>query len=218
MGGFGSGRPSIYGRRRVESCRSLDVNRLKRAGCLKPGWCGVWQWTRDGEQIASINFSAAQNSVALSYRVRIDSEDWEDIRERVPFITTACCYGGTRPYFLCPGVVNGRPCGRRVVKLYIGGHYFLCRHCYRLSYASQGEDALDRATRRREKLSARLATVYGDDNHPSFFPQRPKGMWHQTYERRCAEIIAAEERADAIFTIKAGRMLARFGHPDFADI
>ena len=38
MGGFGSGRPSGQGGRdKVEECRSLDVNRLHREGCLRRG-------------------------------------------------------------------------------------------------------------------------------------------------------------------------------------
>jgi hypothetical protein len=38
MGGFGSGRPSGGGRDKVEACRSIDVNRLHREGCLRGGW------------------------------------------------------------------------------------------------------------------------------------------------------------------------------------
>jgi hypothetical protein len=36
MGGLGSGRPGGSGRDTVEACRSLDVNRLHREGCLGP--------------------------------------------------------------------------------------------------------------------------------------------------------------------------------------
>ena len=50
MGGLGSGRPSRGGRDKVEECRSLDVNRLHREGCLRPEWVGNWHWTRDGER------------------------------------------------------------------------------------------------------------------------------------------------------------------------
>jgi hypothetical protein len=41
-------------------------------------------------------------------------------------------------YFICPLVVNGRACRRRVAKLYLppGGEYFGCRHCYNLTYES----------------------------------------------------------------------------------
>src|SRR5688500_7553070 len=50
MGGIGSGRPGT-GRGKVEACRSLDVNRLHREGCLATGWSGAVQWMQDKEQI-----------------------------------------------------------------------------------------------------------------------------------------------------------------------
>ena len=37
MGGLGSGRGSGLGRETVEDCGSIDVNRLHKAGCLRPG-------------------------------------------------------------------------------------------------------------------------------------------------------------------------------------
>ncbi|MEI6127263.1 MAG: hypothetical protein WCQ99_12005 [Pseudomonadota bacterium] len=46
--------------------------------------------------------------------------------------TTLVYFGGSRYWFLCPG----RGCGRRVGKLYGAGKYFLCRHCYNLTYDS----------------------------------------------------------------------------------
>jgi len=67
-----------------------------------------------------------------------------------------CRFGGARPYFVCPGVVNGITCGRRVAKLYGAGTYFLCRHCYRLAYASQREDRYDRALRRANNIRMRI--------------------------------------------------------------
>jgi hypothetical protein len=53
MGGFGSGRPGW--KPKAEQFRSLDVNKLHRAGCLTPGHRGGWQWSRNGEQVASVN-------------------------------------------------------------------------------------------------------------------------------------------------------------------
>jgi hypothetical protein len=44
-------------------------------------------------------------------------------------------------------------CGRRVAILY-GGSIFTCRHGYELAYASSGEDAGNRATRRADGLRA----------------------------------------------------------------
>ena len=207
MGGFGSGRPGGSGRDTVESCRSLDVNRLHRAGCLAPGWFGGWQWTRDGEQVAWITLRAEADRVVLSYRWRIAGGAWRDVREPVPIVRVPCRFGGGRPYFLCPGVVNGVACGRRVAKLYGPGRYFLCRHCYRLAHASQREGAWDRALRRADRIRRRLG---GDPGMASPFPGRPKGMWRRTYERLRDAAFEAEMLADEAFAVRAERLLARF--------
>lgn len=127
MGGFGSGRPSGSGRETVEASRSIDVNRLHREGCLRPGWMGGWQWTHDGEGVASVNLRVEADRLYLSYRMRIGGADWEDVAETVQIVRVPCPFGGSRPYFICPGVVNGIACGRRVAKLHAPGRYFLCR-------------------------------------------------------------------------------------------
>ncbi len=134
---LGSGRSS--GRGTVEACRSVDVNRLHRANYLVPGWFGGWQWTQDGKLVASITLRAEAERIVLSYRCRVGGGEWEDVQEPVPIVRVPCRFGSSRPYLLCPGVVDGITCGRRVVKLYQRGRYFLCRHCYRLDYASQRE-------------------------------------------------------------------------------
>jgi hypothetical protein len=66
-------------------------------------------------------------------------------------VRTPCNLGGWRAWFICPAV----GCGRRVAILY-GGGIFACRHCYRLADASSREDAGGRATRRADRLRARL--------------------------------------------------------------
>ena len=71
MGGLGSGRPSGSRREKVEACRSIDINRLHKTGCLRAGWAGGWQWMRDGERIAWINLRAETDRVHLSYRWRV---------------------------------------------------------------------------------------------------------------------------------------------------
>ena len=143
MGGFGSGRPSGSGGGKVEDCLSINVNRLHKAGCLRPGCAGGWHWRRDGERVASIQFSQDGDCLLLSYRVSQHNGDWRDIEQPTPIVWMPCRFGGARPYFICPGVVNGIACGRRVAKLYGAGTYFLCRQCYRLAYASQREDRYD---------------------------------------------------------------------------
>ena len=103
MGGLGSGRPSGSGRAKVESCRSLDVNRLHREGCLRSGWTGAWQWTRDGQRVASISLRTDDGVLYLTYRVSIGGGDWEDIGESVRIVRIACRYGGARPLFHLSG-------------------------------------------------------------------------------------------------------------------
>jgi hypothetical protein len=210
MGGFGSGRRSGSGRDTVEACRSIDVNRLYREGCLREGLSGSWQWTQDGEKVAWINLRADQDRLHLSYRVRMGGGDWEDVTETVRIVCVACPFGGARPYFICPGVVNGIACRRRVAKLHGPGRYFLCRHCYRLAHASQSETPWYRALRRANKVRQRLG---GDPGMDSPFPRRPKGMWRRTYEHLRERCFEAEMRADGAFALHAGRLLARIDNP-----
>jgi hypothetical protein len=209
MGGFGSGRPRS-GHNKADAFRSIDVNRLCGDGCLKPGWWGAWQWTRGGEREASINLRTEGDRLHLSYRVRIGGGEWEDVTETVDIVRAPCRFGGTRPYFICPGVVNGTDCGRRVAKLYgPGRRYFLCRHCYRLAYASQSQDGLGRLRRRANKASQRLG---GDSGSNAEFPPRPKGMWRRTYERLCGQAVEAEERADDALLPFVTRLFEQTGH------
>jgi hypothetical protein len=146
----------------------------------------------------------------LSYRVRIGGGAWADVAERVRIVHSTCRLGGVRPYFICPGVVNGVACERRVKKLYGQGRYFLCRHCYRLAYASQREGAWDRALRRANKIRQRLG---GDPGMAAPFPQKPKVMRHRTYERLREQAIKAEMLPEEAYEIQADRLLARINNP-----
>ena len=206
MGGFGSGRPSGSGRDKVEYHRSLDVNRLHKTGCLTPGWTGGWQWTQDGERVATINLRAEADRLHLSYRIRIAGGEWESIEEPVRVVRVPCRFGGTRPYFICPGVLNGIACGRQVVKLHAAGRYFLCRHCYRLGHSCQSEGQWDRKLRRANKIRQRLGSEPG---MAARFPPKPKGMWWRTYDRLHAETFDAEMCADKALAIHAERLLGR---------
>jgi hypothetical protein len=171
---------------------------------------GGWQWTRRGERIASINMRAEHDRLHLTYRVRIGGGEWEDIAETVRIVRVACRFGGARPYFICPGVVNGIACGRRVAKLHGPGRYFLCRHCYRLGHASQIEDSWDLALRRANKVRQRLG---GEPGMAAPFPARPKGMWRRTYDRLRERAFEAEMIADEAFALRAARLLARIDSP-----
>jgi hypothetical protein len=141
--------------------------------------------------------------------VRIGGGEWEDVKESIRIIRLPCRFGGSRAYFVCPGVINGIACGRRVAKLHGPGQYFLCRHCYRLAHASQSETGWDRALRRANKIRQRLG---GDPGMAAPFPKRPKGMWQRTYERLRERAFDAEILADEAFALQAARLLARFNN------
>ena len=110
------------------------------------------------------------------------------------------------PNFRCPGIVNGLRCGRRVGKLFSGGRYFLCRHCYSITYSSQSEPVYDRALRRANKLRMALG---GEPGTAHFIAPKPKGMWHRTYQRHRNEITRSERQADLHFLSKYGHILSQ---------
>ena len=180
MGGLDSTRWAFVSTKdTVESARSLGINSLNRAGSLHPGYRGVSEWTRDGNRVASINLRRDDHGLILSYRVRRNGGEWRDVERPTQIVWMPCRLGGWRPYFLCPGIVNGVVCNRWVTKLYGAGDYFLCRHCYRLAYASQRENGSDRAFRRGHKIRARLG---GDASMAWSSPRASKGYAPQDFQ------------------------------------
>ena len=76
------------GKNTVESCRSIDVFRWNKIGYLRtPRWFS-WAWTRDGEQVASINVETQRHCVMQKYRNRPYGEDWSDVEQRVAVATS----------------------------------------------------------------------------------------------------------------------------------
>lgn len=180
MGGPGSGNRWRYSAKSTtDDYRALDVRRWAREGVLRPGYWGGWQWTRNGETVASIQMRAEQDCVILIYRHRGGDAEWKDEHYAVRIARTQCNLGGSRAWFICPAI----GCGRRVAILY-GGGIFACRHCHQLAYASSREDAGGRATRRADRLRARLGWEPGILNGEG---DKPKWMRWRTFERLSAE-------------------------------
>ena len=176
MGGPGSGnRWRLGSRSTTDEYRRLDVRALVRAGVLKPGYAGGWQWTQDGERVAWIKIATTATALRVMYRHRSGDESWKEESYQICFVHTPCHFGGARVWFLCPA----RGCKRRVAVLY-GGGVFACRHCYGLAYACTRESASDRATRRADKIRIRLGWETGILNDPG---DKPKWMRWRTYER-----------------------------------
>lgn len=97
-------------------------------------WQYTWEVTGDAGRERVLG-----RSLRLIFTVtdhRADEQREYDYPVRLEY--TECNFGGERPWFRCPGVVDGEECNRRVGKLYCppGRDLFLCRHCYDLGYTS----------------------------------------------------------------------------------
>ena len=173
MGGFGSGRRG--GKSTTADMWALDVRKVQRAGRLTPGQSFNWQWSRNGEPVANINLHTGTDRVTLNYKARDRGGEWQSMNYPVRVGWTPCNYGGRRAWWICPAA----GCGRRVAVLYGGGVY-ACRHCHKLAYGTQRENAGDRAGNRADKLRDRLDWEPGILNGSGC---KPKGMHWRTFER-----------------------------------
>jgi hypothetical protein len=201
MGGMGSGRHHHWGAKHTTAdYRSIDVRRWAREGMLEPGQRFTWQWSFEGERVASIVVQAEHGRVRLIYRSRDYGDEWESLDYPVRLLSQPCHYGGHRNWFACPA----RGCGRRVAKLY-GGRIFACRQCYDLAYPSQREAGYQRSQRRAEKIRARLGWPSGSC---SDYGTKPKGMHWRTYERLVGELDDFEQASDNEFAVY---FMQRFG-------
>lgn len=181
----GAGRPTQ--RQKVTDCRSIDVRHFQQAGVLRHHWTGPWYWL-DGHTLA-VNYKlymwSWMDQVWLQYT-------WhgQQVEETIQLERTACFFGGTRPWFSCPG------CQHRVAVLYLHMGAFRCRCCHDLRYRSQSEDAIDRTWRAQTKVERELGH-YG---------RRPKGM-HESTHKRLAEKIKKVESERRVLVHEGFRRL-----------
>lgn len=146
MGGTWSGQRSSK-KPVVESCLALDTGDLKRLNLLVPGTAdrpGTLRWTskdnRDRESESWVRYALTVGEDGGTFRFDYQiGEPRVPVQYPVQLVTTPCHLGGVRWWFICPLVVNGKVCGRRMRKLYLRGRYFGCRHCHGLAYRSSQE-------------------------------------------------------------------------------
>ncbi len=143
MGGYGSGWHR-GGRTTVEECLVAPAGKLtegpRRAAASS--WAGNLTWSRNDEVQSRIGFTLWLTGHAGTAHLRYTrTRAADDVEQPVGLTATPLPWGGVRWWFTCPLVVGGRPCGRRVAKLYLppGGRHFGCRHCYDLTYESAKE-------------------------------------------------------------------------------
>lgn len=226
MGGFNSGRRG--GLATVEGCASLVLDvcwvvrpvtaelRRQRAAPIAErqvveAGAKRWTWTRHGDAepwaAVEVRLSLRQDRgvARLRFDVAHHHRPTGPQDQTVMMEATPCRFGGIRWWWICPVT------GRRCAKLYLpnGGLRFLSRGpgAYRLAYASQRADDMQRSHGRLARLHRRLGGQYRCfDEMP---PPRPKWMRRATYDRLWATWEEQVERHDAIFVDGAARLLAK---------
>ena len=186
---YGAGRPSY--KVKAEHLLRVDIGRWHRGGYLHAGRSFTWSWHRGDEPTGNIGVLVhGADSLRLQYMVGSDDQR-RDGSQTIRLARTACNYGKSRPWFVCP------VCQRRAGVLYMRAARFACRHCQKVAYASQSCDLLDRLWRKQAKLEASLSEHW----------LRPKGMRQRTYDAIFAELSNLDERRDKAFTEFAAKLL-----------
>jgi hypothetical protein len=118
-----------------------------------------------------------------------DNEKLNLVQGAVQIQETACNYGGSRKWFVCPG----EGCGRRARKLYRWQGVWRCRKCHGLAYRSQlcskSFNSLDRARKLRMRLGE------GEPIVMSPMPSKPLQMAQRRYQKITSDIMQAEIKA-----------------------
>jgi hypothetical protein len=166
----------------VEMCPFIDSRLWQREGRLRAGECFTYSWTYGGEPAGGISVRIENNEAVLRFQVCPGQGVEAALQEQhVPIAWTACHFGGSRPWFLCSAMVDGKYCGRRVAKLYLGGSpVFACRQCHDLIFVSQLEPVGLRGIEKARKIRMKLG---GGPDMFAQFPPRPKNMHSSTYDR-----------------------------------
>lgn len=182
-----SGRQSgVVARATTEDQHHIDIRWLNKQVRFGAGAQGTLSWSKRDVYDGSVHYLIKSDRIVLHYESRSRRGGWASVKQDVLLDRTACNYGGHRPWFLCSN------CRRRVAVLYGAGKYFLCRHCYDLTYASQQEGKVDRLMRKSRKIRRRLQA--GEDlSKPILF--RPKHMHHATFDRLRNEASHAKNRS-----------------------
>ncbi len=179
MGGCGSGRHAA--KATADTSLRIDFAWMLRTGRAKEGsWrTGRLSWYRCGDEVGSIDFQAIMHEpgferLELSFSIG-SAPNQERERQIIPLCHTVPHFGGKRWWMLCP-VRHVR-----VGKLYLprGGDRFASRYAWGLAYQCQRDAARDRPFERLFRLQKKL----GGEQRWGGGLQRPKGMWHRTFDR-----------------------------------
>lgn len=223
MGGFGSGRSTYATTPTVGRSLEIDADSLTDA-VDRPGSTARKRWGEEDDPTHELRIQfEGETTAGRAEYVRFEydvSAGWTDHPtendHRAALEYTEPHFGGARPWFRCPGVVDGDTCDRRVRKLYFprGAKYWLCRECYDLGYltARASGDAVKTAELRYRRAFAK-ADVEGrrpHPNNPPHRPERPKGMHHATFTELVEAVEAAREEWQEEMDRKMAGMVDRY--------
>ena len=198
----------------IESALKLDVWRLNREGILRDGRRGMWQWTRDGEQIAIIGYAVEMDgpdsgTLTLSYSHTNRDGERESVTCPIRLASIPLHYGGARWYAFCPYT------GKRARKLYkfSGISKFCHRDAIRPkpTYASQRVSGADRIQAQRWAIRRKLGDEWSDLFGEPF---KPKWMRWATFERYAKRDAELSEREDGYISPFLYRLLLKTGELD----
>lgn len=140
------GRWSYSSRWTVEECHTITTKFLNQYNYFDGGVRhGGMNWSRNGEKTGSIGFevSTVESDEYIRFQYTQTNKETDEKTEfdyKACLEWTSCYFGGRRWWFICPLVVNGQVCGRRIGSLHLAGSkYFGCRHCHNLTYESSKE-------------------------------------------------------------------------------
>ncbi len=204
MGGPGSGGWDRWDKRTTtEEIKRIDIRYLKKHGLLSPGRRSL-SWSSGGKPSGYIQYTMRSDCMMLDFKFRRNGGEWEPVKQTINFDETNCNYGNTRKWFLCPH------CNKRVAILYGEDKLFLCRHCYRLPYASQSEGCLDRMARKTRKIRHRLyidKSAFDSAKLTDGICIKPKHMHWETFHRLRRAESKAEDRMNNAFMVRFGHWL-----------
>lgn len=225
MGGIGSGRDRYARTPTVEECRHLNADRIKEFTEYSSAR-GTIRWGDEDDPDATISISAEGDAghgdtprpARLRLKYTVTNTRTDETREHdypIPVEYTECNFGGYRPWFRCP------KCRDRRGKLYLppGREVFRCRECYDLGYRSSrtSGDDLKQAELRYRRAFAK-ADKENRRPHPNstslpYFPERPKGMHHDTFEELLEDVEDAHEEWDEQMQERMRELLSRYQSP-----
>lgn len=175
MGGLGSGRhPTYDAKTTVEQCLTVKLDQAILRRFASGGGTAALSWTQAGREVAFLAYRAdvldgGGRRLILCYAESPVRGEPETVHEVIQLVATPCHFGGQRWWFVCPLVVDGQPCGRRVTKLHLPprARYFGCRHCHNLTYTSAQE------AHKYDRLFAGIAAKMGI---PGAGPELRRGL------------------------------------------